>query len=228
MVASAAEEMSATIAEIAQNSEMAHTISEEAVGKAKSTSAKINDLHIAAQAINKVTETITEISEQTNLLALNATIEAARAGDAGKGFAVVANEIKELAKQTAAATQNIKKQIGEVQGTTEETTTEIDQISVVINRVNEIVASISAAVSQQSAATDEIAINISQASQGLVEVNENVNQISTVASTIAVDISTVNQASTEISESSNEVNRSVESLHQLAEHLNSIVNSFKV
>lgn len=228
MVASAAEEMSATIAEIAGNSEMAHTISEEAVGKAKSTSLKINDLHKAAQAINKVTETITEISEQTNLLALNATIEAARAGDAGKGFAVVANEIKELAKQTAAATQNIKKQIGEVQGTTEETTTEIDQISVVINRVNEIVASISAAVTQQSTATDEIAINISQASQGLVEVNENVNQISTVASTIAGDISTVNHASTEISESSNEVNRSVASLHQLAEHLNSIVNNFKV
>ena len=228
MVASAAEEMSATIAEIAQNSEIAHTISEEAVGKAKSTSAKINDLHTAAQAINKVTETITEISEQTNLLALNATIEAARAGDAGKGFAVVANEIKELAKQTAAATQNIKKQIGEVQETTEETTEEIDQISSVINRVNEIVATISAAVTQQSAATDEIAINISQASQGLIEVNENVNQISSVAGTIAGDISGVNHASTEISESSDEVNRSVESLHQLAEHLKSIVNNFKV
>jgi len=228
MVASAAEEMSATIGEIAKNSELAHTISEEAVHQAQSTSGKINELHIAAQAINQVTEAITEISEQTNLLALNATIEAARAGEAGKGFAVVANEIKELARQTANATQDIKRQIGEVQGTTEETTREIDQISAVINRVNEIVASISASVTQQSAATDEIANNISQASQGLVEVNENVNQISVVAGTITQDISTVSTASVSISESSKAVNSSAESLRNLAAHLNTIVNSCRV
>lgn len=228
MVASAAEEMSATISEIAKNSEQAHMISKEAVTKAKYTSGKINELQIAAQAINTVTETITEISEQTNLLALNATIEAARAGDAGKGFAVVANEIKELAKQTAEATQNIKRQIGEVQGTTEETTQEINEISAVINRVNEIVATISSSVAEQSSATGEIASNISQASQGLIEVNENVNQISAVAGTITQDVSTVSSASVEISESSNEVNSSAEALHQLARHLSDIVNSFKV
>lgn len=228
MVASAAEEMSATISQIAKNSELAHGISEEAVIQARATSSKIGDLHKAAQAINKVTETITEISEQTNLLALNATIEAARAGEAGKGFAVVANEIKELAKQTAGATQDIKRQISEVQGTTEETTKEIDQISAVINRVNEIVASISAAVAEQSAATDEIASNISQASQGLMEVNENVSQISAVAGTITQDVTTVSAASVEISESSNEVNSSADALHQLARHLTGIVNSFKV
>jgi methyl-accepting chemotaxis protein len=228
MVASASEEMSATISEIAKNSEQAHTISKEAVTKAKYTSGKINELQIAAQAINTVTETITEISEQTNLLALNATIEAARAGEAGKGFAVVANEIKELAKQTAAATQNIKRQIGEVQGTTEETTLEINEISAVINRVNEIVATISSSVAEQSAATGEIASNISQASQGLIEVNENVNQISAVAGTITEDVTTVSSASIEISESSNEVNSSAESLHQLARHLSDIVNGFKV
>lgn len=228
MVAGAAEEMSATISEIAKNSELARGISEEAVQQARATSMKISDLHKAAQAINKVTEAITEISEQTNLLALNATIEAARAGEAGKGFAVVANEIKELARQTAGATQDIKRQIGEVQVTTEETTREIDQISAVINRVNEIVATISAAVAEQSAATGEIAANISQASQGLFEVNENVNQISAVAGTITQDIASVSAASVTISENSNEVNNSAESLHQLAGHLTAIVNSFKV
>ncbi len=228
MVASAAEEMSATISEIAKNSEQAHMISKEAVTKAKFTSDKINELQNAAQAINAVTETITEISEQTNLLALNATIEAARAGEAGKGFAIVANEIKELAKQTAEATQNIKRQIGEVQGTTGETTQEINEISSVISRVNEIVATISSSVAEQSSATGEIASNISQASQGLIEVNENVNQISAVAGTITEDVSTVSSASVEISESSNEVNSSAEALHKLARHLSDIVNSFKI
>ncbi len=228
MVASAAEEMNATISEIAKNAERAHSISEEAVAQAGSTSIKINDLSKAAQAINKVTETITEISEQTNLLALNATIEAARAGEAGKGFAVVANEIKELAKQTAVATQDIRRQIDEVQGTTMATTEEIDQICNVINRVNEIVATISASVTEQSSASEEIALNITQASQGVVEVNENVSQISTVAGTITHDIATVSTVSGEVSEGSSQVNSSAEELRELGGHLTAIVNGFKV
>ncbi len=105
-----------------------------------------------------VTETITEISEQTNLLALNATIEAARAGEAGRGFAVVANEIKELAKQTAQATLNIKSQIDDVQRTTSSTVTEINQISDVIRRVNDIVGTIATAVEEQTAATKRLPI----------------------------------------------------------------------
>ena len=228
MVASAAEEMTATISQIAQNAEQAHSISEKAVHQATNTSSKMAELGQAALAIGRVTEAITEISEQTNLLALNATIEAARAGEAGKGFAVVANEIKELAKQTASATQDIKNQIAGVQGTTKSTVEEINQISTIINSVNEIVATISSAVGEQSAATEEIANNIAQASQGLGEVNENVSQSSAVAGTITQDIAGVNSASMEISRSSQQVHTSAGRLQDLANELQAIVNTFKI
>jgi methyl-accepting chemotaxis protein len=228
MVASAAEEMNATINQIAQNAEQAHSISEKAVKQASNTSEKMAELGQAAQAIGKVTEAITEISEQTNLLALNATIEAARAGEAGKGFAVVANEIKELAKQTAAATLDIKNQIAGVQGTTRSTVEEINQITKIINGVNEIVATISTAVGEQSSATEEIANSIAQASQGLGEVNENVNQSSAVAGSITQDIAGVNMASNEISSSSRQVKSSAEKLKTLANELQGIVNTFKI
>jgi methyl-accepting chemotaxis protein len=115
----AAEEMTATINEIAQNAEKAGAISDQAVDKAGETSGQMEGLGQAAEGIGKVVETITEISEQVNLLALNATIEAARAGEAGKGFAVVANEIKELAKQTSTATLEIKEKIANIQGSTD-------------------------------------------------------------------------------------------------------------
>jgi methyl-accepting chemotaxis protein len=228
MVASAAEEMTSTISQIAQNAEQARMISEKAVIQAANTSEKMAELGKAAQAISKVTETITEISEQTNLLALNATIEAARAGEAGKGFAVVANEIKELAKQTAAATMNIKSQIEGVQGTTKSTVEEINQISKIINSVNEIVSTISISVGEQSAATEEIASNIAQASLGLGEVNENVSQSSAVAGGITQDIAGVNVASNEISNSSNQVKSSADKLQGLANELRDIVNTFKI
>ena len=228
MVATAAEEMTATIGEIASNAQQAHTISLSAVEKALSTTAKMAELGKAAQAIGKVTEAINEISDQTNLLALNATIEAARAGDAGKGFAVVANEIKELAKQTAMATQSIKAQIWEMQETTSTTVQEIQQISEVIHSINEIVAVISTAVGEQSSATQEIANNIAQASQGMGEVNENVSQSSVVATSITKDITTVNTASNEISDGSNDVKASAEDLQKLASVLKLIVDNFKI
>ena len=129
MVATAAEQMSATIGEIAQNAEKARGISDDAAHKATNASTNMDQLGEAANAIGKVIETITDISEQVNLLALNATIEAARAGEAGKGFAVVANEIKELAKQTAAATQDIKEKIEGIQSTTSMTVGQIGEIN---------------------------------------------------------------------------------------------------
>lgn len=228
MVASAAEEMTATINEIAANSGKAHTISEDAVQKAESASVQMNSLGVAADAIGKVTETITEISEQTNLLALNATIEAARAGEAGKGFAVVANEIKELAKQTAEATLNIKGQIDEVQRTTTTTVADIKDITKVIINVNDIISTISSAITEQLSATEEISQNISQASQGLGEVNENVNQSTVVAGSISEDISGVNNASNDIAKGSNDVKIKAEELQQLSAELSNLVNNFRV
>jgi len=228
MVASAAEEMNATINEIAGNAERARVISEQAVRKAEVASAKMTELGQAAQAINRVTEAITEISEQTNLLALNATIEAARAGEAGKGFAVVANEIKELAKQTAAATLDIKEQIAGVQGTAGDTIKEIKEITGVIDNVNAIVATIASAVTEQSAATEEIAKNIEQASQGLQEVNENVSQSSVVADSIAKDIVQVNNASLEISKSSEHIKESADEMLKMALELSKLVGVFRI
>ena len=228
MVAAAAEQMIATINEIAQNSEKANNITDDAVVQTQSASGKVDELGSAAIEIGKVVETITEISEQVNLLALNATIEAARAGEAGRGFAVVANEIKDLAKQTAEATLEIKEKIGAIQGSTDATVTEIGQILKVINDVNDIVSTIATAVEEQSVTTKEIAENVVQASQGIQGVNENVAQSSIVAGDIAKDIAEVNQASGEINNSSSQVNMSAEALARLSETLNEMVGKFKV
>jgi methyl-accepting chemotaxis protein len=228
MVASAAEEMTATIDEIAKNAEKARTVSDQAVQQTDEASEQMSHLGQAAEAIGKVTEAITEISEQTNLLALNATIEAARAGEAGKGFAVVANEIKELAKQTAEATLDIRSQIGGIQGTTASTVGSIKKIADVIGQVSDGVDTIATAVEEQSAATKEIAENISQISGGIGEVNENVAQSSQVVGGITADITEINQASGEIASSSSQVRQRSEELSQLAEQLNGMVGRFKV
>ncbi|MCK4486460.1 MAG: methyl-accepting chemotaxis protein [Desulfobacterales bacterium] len=228
MVATAAEQMTTTINEIAQNSEKACSITGEAVSQAKSASAKIDELGKAAREIGMVTETITEISEQTNLLALNATIEAARAGEAGKGFAVVANEIKELAKQTAGATEEIKNKIEGIQDSTAGTVSEIEEISKVINEVNEIVSTIATAIEEQSVTTKEIANNVAQTSKGIEEVTQNVAQSSSVSAEMAKDISDVNQAATEMSNSSSQINLSAKELSKLSEQLKEMVGRFKV
>lgn len=228
MVASAAEEMTATINEIAQNTEKARGITGDAVNQAGNASSQVAELGSAAQEIGKVVEAITEISEQVNLLALNATIEAARAGDAGKGFAVVANEIKELARQTAAATGEIKSRVEGIQNSTDGTVTEIGNITRVVNEVNEIVGTIATAVEEQSVTTNEIAGNVAQAAQGIDEVNENVAQSSSVSSEISRDIAEVTQAAGEISSSSGQISTSAESLNQLARELNDMVGRFKV
>ena len=227
MVASAAKEMTTTINEIAKKSENARTISKEAVAQASETTKRMEKLREAANSIGNVTQTIADISDQTNLLALNATIEAARAGDVGKGFAVVANEIKELAKQTAGATQEIRNQIEGIQGSTSETIDQIDKISEVIHNINGIVSGIAAAVDEQSSTTKEIAGNVGQASQGMQDVNENVAQSSIVSGEIAREIAGVNEFSNQLSGNSDQMNQSAASLSQLANELNALVDKFK-
>ena len=162
-VAAAAEEMTATINQIALNTGQATQVAGKAVDQVKSATTRVQLLGQAAVDISKVTETITEISEQTNLLALNATIEAARAGEAGKGFAVVANEIKELARQTATSTREIKEKIESIQVTAKGTVTEIEGISGIINSVNDIIVTIALAIKEQSGSTQEISGNVNQA-----------------------------------------------------------------
>lgn len=228
LVAASAEEMITVINEIAANSDKGRNITIEAVAEAKNASEKVNELGKAADEIGKVSEAITEISDQTNLLALNATIEAARAGEAGKGFAVVANEIKELAKQTAEATGTIKSNISMIQDSTKGTVTQIEEISKIINDVNEIVTTIATAVEEQSVTTKEIAGNISQASEGIQEVTENVAQSSTVSGEIAGDIAEVNQAASEITNSSSQVNINAEELAQIGKQLQEMIARYQV
>jgi methyl-accepting chemotaxis protein len=228
LVSTATDEMTSTINGIARSTEKAQTITKTAVEEAESASEKVDELGTAANEIGKVTEAITEISEQTNLLALNATIEAARAGEAGKGFAVVANEIKELAKQTAEATGEIKTRIDSIQNSTAATVGQIQQITKVIGEVNVIVASIVTAVEEQSATTGEIAENISQASIGIQEVTENVAQVSTVAGEVARDISEVSQASEAISQGSTRIRTSTDKLNEVAKYLRKMIGKFIV
>jgi len=228
IVATATEEVSSSIAAVAEKTREARNVTNDAVNLAKSSSEKVDALGKAAAEISKITQVITEISDQTNLLALNATIEAARAGEAGKGFAVVANEIKELAKQTAAATSEIRSSIESIQDSTDETVNEIRQITEVINKVDTIVASIALTVQEQSATTSEITENIVQAAQGIGEVNGNVAESSTVASEVARDISKVSRTAAELAGNGNDVERSAKDIEQIASFLKELSTQFKI
>ncbi len=228
MVAAAAEEMTSTVGEIAQNTEQTRSISQAAVERARQASIKIDELGRSAEEVGKVTAVISEISEQTNLLALNATIEAARAGEAGKGFAVVANEIKELARQTAEATLDIRKIISEIQGSTGATVDEIRAVTKVIEEVSELVTTVAAAIEEQSVTTREIAGNVAQASQGLAEINDNISQSTAVAGEISADISEVSSMAGELTESSAQVNGNAGDLNGLSARLKEIVMRFKL
>jgi methyl-accepting chemotaxis protein len=227
-VASATEEMSATVGDISANTSKARVISERATGQAQTITEQMQKLGLAAQDIGHVTETITSISAQTNLLALNATIEAARAGTAGKGFAVVANEIKELAKQTAEATEDIKKKIAGIQNSTGLAITDIGQITTVIKEVGTIVASIAAAIEEQATVTRDVAGNIAQASGGVRDANERVTHTAEVSKSIARDIAGVNLAVTDIRQGGEHVQASAVELSKLAEQLGAQVAQFRV
>jgi methyl-accepting chemotaxis protein len=226
-VATATEEMSATIGEIAGNAEKARAISSEATSQAEAISSMMKELGRSAQDIDKVTEAITSISAQTNLLALNATIEAARAGAAGKGFAVVANEIKELAQQTASATEDIRTKISTIQASTGGAVADIERIAQVIKEVGDIVASIAASIDEQSNVTKNVAQNISQASEGVQGTNDRVGQTAQVAQSIARDIAQVNAIIAEVVTGGEQVRHSSSELTSLAEMLKTNLERFK-
>ena len=224
----AVEQMSKTVNEIARNAEKARSITNNAVIKGEAASQIIQTLGASAEDIEKVTDTIEDISGQTNLLALNATIEAARAGEAGKGFAVVANEIKELARQTAGATGEIKGKVDGIQKSTTETMRQLQQIVTVINEVNMIVVSVATAVEEQSVMTQEIADNIIQASQGIQEANENIAQSSMVSREIAKDTADVDRANRDISQITVELAKKASELKVQSEMVRNLMGKFKV
>jgi len=221
-------EMTSTIDEIANHTENARTTANQAAAHSETEALRVTELGKAVGEISNVTETITEISDQTNLLALNATIEAARAGELGKGFAVVASEIKELARQTSNATNEIKNTIGGVQKSTNVTVSNIKETSAVIKKVDGIVSTIAGAIEQQSSTTKEIAGFVVEASREIQDINKKMVKNSAATDEITQNITTINQSSNEISNTCSNVKHSSGELFNLAEQLREIVAKFRI
>ncbi|MGY1640430.1 methyl-accepting chemotaxis protein [Geodermatophilus sp. SYSU D00703] len=180
-VAAGAEQMGASIREISQSANEAAQVAAAAVSEAEATTATITKLGDSSREIGDVVKVITSIAEQTNLLALNATIEAARAGEAGKGFAVVANEVKELAQETAKATEDIARRVEAIQGDTTGAVAAIGRISEVIGRINDFQLTIASAVEEQTATTSEMSRSVVEAAGGSGQIAENIGSVSTAA-----------------------------------------------
>jgi methyl-accepting chemotaxis protein len=197
-VATAIEEMNASVREIARSASNAAKVAADAVKTSDQTNLNITKLGQSSVEIGKVIKVITSIAQQTNLLALNATIEAARAGEAGRGFAVVANEVKELAKQTAAATEDISQRIETIQADTKSAIDAITQITAVINQINDLQNTIASSVEEQTATTNEIARNVAEAAKGSSDIAKNISVVALNAQTTTAGASNTSQAATEL------------------------------
>ena len=210
-VASAAEELTASIQEIGRQVAQSTKIASDAADQARTTNGEVEALADAAQRIGDVVTMIQDIAEQTNLLALNATIEAARAGEAGKGFAVVASEVKQLATQTAKATEEIRQQINDIQNATGGAVQAIAQITSTIEEVHGIASGIAAAVEEQSSATQEISRNVQEASASTSEVSSNIGDVTAAAAESGESAKTMLRAATELAEQSKSLSSEVDS-----------------
>ncbi len=199
-VASASEQMQASIREISKNANESARVAKNAVSVAHSTNETVKRLGESSQEIGNVIKVITSIAQQTNLLALNATIEAARAGEAGKGFAVVANEVKELAKQTAKATEDIGRKIDAIQGDTKGAVKAIEEIGTIITQINDISNSIASAVEEQTVTTNEIGRSVGEASKGVGEIARNINGVAVAAKNTTQGANDTQKASQELSQ----------------------------
>jgi len=209
-VATGAEEMGASIKEIAKNATEAAKVATGAVKVAEDTTATVTKLGESSTEIGQVIKVITSIAQQTNLLALNATIEAARAGEAGKGFAVVANEVKELAKETAKATEDISRKIEAIQTDTKAAVDAIASISGVIHQINDISSTIATAVEEQNATTNEMSRNVSEAAHSSGEITSNIAGVSQAAESTSRGAGDTQKAAQQLVETSAELRRLVE------------------
>ena len=208
-VATNMEEMTASIREITKNTNEASTKSADAANLSSEANRIIDQLGESSLAIGNIIKVITSIAQQTNLLALNATIEAARAGEAGKGFAVVANEVKELAKQTATATEDISKKIEAIQNDSQVAVTSIGSVTDAIQQLNNIAGNIASAMEEQSATTNEVARVVTDSSAGVQQITENIQQVS--------------QAAEQTGKATNNVRESAQKLTTLASTLSTLV-----
>ena len=208
-VATGAEEMGASIKEIAQNANQAAKVAQNAVDVAENTNKTVTKLGESSAEIGQVIKVITSIAEQTNLLALNATIEAARAGEAGKGFAVVANEVKELANQTAKATEEISQKIEAIQTDTKSSVDAIGEITTVINQINDISSTIASAVEEQTATTAEIGRNVEETAKGSTEISENISGVAQAAQETSSGVGQTQQDATELSRMASDLQKLV-------------------
>ncbi|WP_051551471.1 methyl-accepting chemotaxis protein [Nocardioides sp. URHA0020] len=197
-VAAGSEEMSSAIEEIAQSAAQASMVAAEAVATAAATSTDMGRLSESSREIGDVLQLITKIAGQTNLLALNATIEAARAGAAGKGFAVVATEVKELAQETARATEDIGNRIDQIQTNTINAAHSITEITEVVGRINEHQATIAAAVEEQLATNNETTRNVSDAATGATEIASNIGAVAEAAEATTAQVVQAQQVTGEL------------------------------
>jgi methyl-accepting chemotaxis protein len=208
-VAAGAEEMSASIREISRSATNAMKVAHQAVELSGSAAQTMSRLEESSNEIGKIIKVITSIAQQTNLLALNATIEAARAGEAGKGFAVVATEVKELARQTARATEDIGRKVDSIQGETQAAVKAITQVSDIINQINDISNSIASAVEEQTASTSEISRNVASAAQSTAEISGNISRVASSAEQNSEGAKQTKQAAAELARMASELQQMV-------------------